>query len=302
MDVSVIIVNYKTAGLIGECLKSIVKFTEGIDYEVIIVDNNSECDFEDVIREKAGGKLPKDLKFLALPENIGFGRANNEGLKLAKGRNIFFLNPDTLLLNNALKILSDFLDSHPEAGACGGNLFDENLLPNLSFKRFLPGVFWELDELLNTIPQKIRFKKDKYFNHSGKPFKVGFVSGADFMVKRDVLDKTGAFREEYFMYFEETDLCFRIRSQGYRIFSVPDARIIHLEGKSFSPTEEVQSERKTELMEKSRKIYYSLNHQGIEGKLSNILYSLFLNSRILLMPKGRKKDYYKLRKKYFLSH
>ena len=122
MDVSVIIVNYKTVPLILDCLESLRAKTKGITYEVIVVDNNSGDDFQERILER----FP-EVQCLPLPENVGFGRANNEGLKIAKGRNIFFLNPDTLLLNNAIKILSDYLDGHPQVGACGGNLYDAEM-------------------------------------------------------------------------------------------------------------------------------------------------------------------------------
>lgn len=299
MDVSVIIVNYKTSGLIVDCIKSILKFTTDINYEVIIVDNNSEPDFEKKIREGASLNDKTNFHFLPLPENIGFGRANNEGLKYAQGRNIFFLNPDTVLLNNAIKILSDFLDNNPKAGACGGNLYDENLNPTNSFKRFLPGIFWETNELLNTLPQKILYRKNLYFNNGGNPIKVGYISGADLMVKKFILEKIGGFRKEYFLYFEETDLCFRIKKDGWSIFNLPSAKIQHLESRSFEPSTKWQSNSKTEYLEKSRSLYYSLNLNPLKRLISINLYKLFLNSRCILLPKGEKKNYYLLRKTSF---
>ena len=101
MDVSIIIVNYKTLSLIVNCIRSIIEKTDGISYEIIVVDNNSNDDFSKCLKDKFGNLV----KCVPLQENIGFGRANNEGLKIATGRNIFYLNPDTLLINNAIKIL-----------------------------------------------------------------------------------------------------------------------------------------------------------------------------------------------------
>ncbi|MCH5226501.1 MAG: glycosyltransferase family 2 protein [Muribaculaceae bacterium] len=299
-SVSVIIVNYNTAHLIADCVKTILDKTEGIGYEIIVIDNNSEKDFKEIILEKVPDEKKDIFQFISLDENKGFGKANNEGIKIAKGRNILFLNPDTLLVNNAIKILSDFLDSHPKAGACGGNLLDINGTPMYSYNMVLPGPFWELNELLHDIPKNIVFgKKNNIFNNTSQPMKVGYITGADLMVKRMVLDKTGYFRHEFFLYYEETDLCYRIKKAGWDIYSVPQAQIIHLESKSMPENGKWESEFKTKQIEKSRHIYYKLNHGPIKRGISNFLYSLFLLSRWWLISTGPKKNYYKLRYHYF---
>lgn len=299
MDVSIIIVNYKTSNLVADCLESVINFTKDILYEVIIVDNNSEQDFKEKIISKAKGAERENFHYIALSENIGFGRANNEGFNIAKGRNIFFLNPDTILLNNAIKILSDFLDSHPEAGACGGNLVDANLNPSISYKRYFPGFFWEFDELLNTIPQKILYGQNIMFNHFEKPLKVAYISGADLMVRKYVLEKTGCFSPEFFMFYEETDLCSRIKKAGYDIYSVPEAQIIHLVSQSMKDDFEVQSEFKTKHLEESRNIYYRRNVGKLKRFIVNIIYDAFLTSRGILLRNPKKKIYYRQRKTYF---
>lgn len=116
MDVSIIYVNYRTSGLIADSLRSVRALTQGVSYEVIVVDNNTEKS----LPAEFGGLFPDiDIKYVMLDENVGFGRANNEGFKIAEGRNLFCLNPDTILLNNAIKILSDYLDAHPDTGIVG---------------------------------------------------------------------------------------------------------------------------------------------------------------------------------------
>lgn len=296
MDVSVIIVNYKTSHLISECLKSVYKFTKDLTFEIFLVDNNSEPDFEKTIRKE----FPeRQIEIILLPDNIGFGCANNVAYEKATGRNILFLNPDTLLLNNAIKILSDFLDRHPHAGACGGNLLGEDLKPTLSFKRSLPGIEWELDELLHNGMHKIKYGKNRIYNNSDNPFEVGYITGADLMVKRSVLKQTGVFNPAFFMYYEESDLCARIKRAGWQIFSVPEARIQHLVGKSFG---EVQlNPRKIEMLEKSRNTYYKLNHNKFKRTISHSLYDLFLISRKTFSKDPIKKERYRLRRKYFLT-
>ena len=299
MDVSVIIVNYNTSRLIVDCVESILQQTQGVSYEVIIVDNNSEADFEEKISKRIPDNFSSLFHFLSLPENIGFGRANNEGLKIATGRNIFFLNPDTVLINNAIKILSDFLDFHPKAGACGGNLYNADMQPVHSFRRFLPGIFCEFNELLNNRPQRLLFGKNSSHNHTSHTLKVGFITGADLMVKRSVLSTTGGFSKDFFLYYEETDLCYRIKKKGWEIYSVPEAKILHLESKSFSATEAYESEFKTQMLEKSRNIYYRRNINNFTKEISNLIYSMFLKSRAHIITNTRKKEYYLKRIKYF---
>lgn len=299
-DVSVIIVNYKTSGLIIDCVKSIIDLTQGIDYEVIIVDNNSEPDFERIIREGASIPTEKNFKFLALPENIGFGRANNEGIKIAQGRNILFLNPDTLLLNNAIKILSDFLDTHPKAGACGGNMYDNEGNPNFSFWRLFPGIIFELDSILKNIPSKLIYGNNITFNNTNIPIKVAYIIGADLMVKRILLKKTNGFQKDYFMFCEETDLCLRIKKFNYNIFSVPEAKIIHLEGRSFVSNNNL-SEKRMKYIEESRRIYQKHHQSKFSSLISNFIFLINLIIRIGIEKDIKKKNSLKRRKKLLLS-
>jgi GT2 family glycosyltransferase len=233
MEVSIIIVNYNTSVLIKNLLRTIEKKTEGISYEVIVVDNNPTEQFAVDIKDYLDRII-----YLPLKENVGFGRANNEGLKIANGRNIFFLNPDTLLVNNAIKILSDYLDENENVGVCGGNLYDKDMNPIHSFIRMLPSPIWDLNSLLGNLIFKSLYGKDIQFNYTGKPLSVGYVTGADMMVKRSVLDAVGNFDSDFFMYYEETELSYRITEAGYDIVSIPNAKIIHLEGQSFIIKEE----------------------------------------------------------------
>ncbi|MDE6113925.1 MAG: glycosyltransferase family 2 protein [Muribaculum sp.] len=288
MDVSIIIVNYNTSKLINDCINTIFCKTLDVDYEIIIVDNNSEK-LEDVIIEAKDSRI----RLLQLSENIGFGGANNAGVEIARGRNLFFLNPDTLLINNAIKILSDFLDNNPKCGVCGGNLFNKDMHPVCSFHRKMPGIFWEIDDLFHTIPEKILYGKNRYFNYSGKPIRVGYIQGADLMITTSLFKKLGGFSDDFFMYYEETDLCRRVKKAGYAIISEPKAEIIHYESASFDNSEAVK--RKWKIVYESRKIYLIKGHSYIKYKLSNFLCYLFLRSRILLLKNSPKKEIYKVR-------
>ena len=275
LEVSIIIVNYNTSNLINSCIESIFKMTSGVKYEIIIVDNATE-DLSNTIYNARDSRV----KLVQLTKNIGFGLANNEGFKIARGRNIFCLNPDTIIINNAIRILSNYLDEHPEVGACGGNLYDEDMKPTLSFRRIFPGIFWELNELLHLLPERIIFGKNSRFNSSDKPFEVSYITGADLMLRHEVAKAIGGFSKEFFMYYEETDLCKRITKMGYKIVSVPSAIIQHLEGRSFGDSE--FNKGRIERSERGRCIYYRRNNSKLNRLISNGIYKLFLYSRITI--------------------
>ncbi len=233
MDVSIIIVNYNTEKLIMDCIKSIYDNTKNIEYEIIVSDNNSADNSINSIKEK----FPS-VKIIQNNENLGFGLANNEGFKLAKGKYVFCLNPDTVLISNAVKVLFDFMEQNFDAGACGGNLYNRNMNYIHSFgygddikslllrKTFLKFFFWKEYRKIKSYEKNTDRTKVQEVNH---------ITGADLMIKKDLIDELGGFSDKFFMYFEETELEKRIRNKGFKLYYVPDAKIIHLEGKSSNP-------------------------------------------------------------------
>ena len=232
-DVSIVIVNYNTYQLLESCVRSVIDYSKDIDYEIIVVDNGSDPE----LSSKLDSVFPNQVRTVLLTENVGFGRANNAGIDVACGRYVFFLNPDTVLLNNAIKILCDYMDSHPTVGVCGGNLYDADMKPTHSFRMLLPSIWWEIDYHLGYFFGKLLWGKNLEFNYTETPRPVGYITGADMMVRKDILDNVGRFSKHFFMYYEECELTYRVRKSGYKVFSVPTARIQHLEGKSFLSSE-----------------------------------------------------------------
>ena len=286
MDVSIILVNYNTVTLLVDAIDSIIEKTINLKYEIIVVDNNSKDNSQEIISTKYND----DVVYISLLENVGFGRANNEGLRIAKGRNILFLNPDTKLLNNAVKILSDFLDLHVKVGACGGNLYDEKNQPTHSFQRMFPSILFELNSLLLNIPLRIIYGKNPDYNFKDSPVDVAYITGADLMIKRDVLDKIGGgFDPQFFMFYEETELCYRVKKENYRIVSVPDAKIQHLEGKSFE--QKKANPKKIRMIYNSRAVFYNLCHTKAHTKISNIILKINILFRLFIFYTLRKNNY-----------
>ena len=223
MEVSIIIVNYNTIDLVIDCIESIYEKTKNISFEIIVVDNASIDNSVNLLTEK----FPK-VKLLALEQNIGFGKANNEGVKLAEGDTIFFLNSDTLLINDAISILCEYLKKHPQVGLCGGNLYTKNLKPNVSYSPF-PSIFCEMKNVLGI--NKSQLKKTEFYNETESKKINGYISGADILVRKELIEKY-AFDPDFFMYYEDVELSYRISQLGYEIHSVSDAKIIHLQGMS----------------------------------------------------------------------
>ena len=274
MDVSVVIVNYNTTQLLCDAIDSLLSKTIGVEFELIVVDNHSKENSHFLFSEKYKGLI----NYIYLNENIGFGRANNLGLEYASGRNIFFLNADTLMLNNALLILSDFLDNNDTVGVCGANLYDANLKPTHSYMSLFPTVWSELNILLFEIPFRLVFGKNLFFNHTGKSRKVAYITGADLMIKRSVLNDVHGFDSDFFLYYEETELCHRVKEHGYRIMSVPSAELIHLESKSIKSNLSKQKH-----LAKSRNLYYKKTQNEFTTQLANLIFKLTCFSRILIL-------------------
>lgn len=235
MDVSIIIVNYNTVSLLTDAIESVLEKTKDIMYEIIVVDNNSDDDSKSIITKKYNNQI----KYIALFENIGFGRANNIGIESAIGRNIFLLNPDTILQNNAAKILSNFLDKNTLVGVVGANLYNDDGTYQPSFSQMYPSLRVELSNLFH-----LMFLQNKQcINKTNQPIQTKSVVGAAMMVKKDIIKKIGAFNPDFFMYSEEEEWCYRIRKAGYMIVNVPLAKITHLDGKSFQFSETRQRRR-----------------------------------------------------------
>lgn len=246
MDISIIIVNYKTEKLIMEAIKSIIEKTTNISYEIIIVDNNSPNNsIENLVHYYL--EYP-NIKIISSNENLGFGRACNLGAKNSLGKYLFFLNPDIIFINNALEILYESLRENTTYGVVGGNLYDEEGKPTHSFNLEMPNPKKEISENLEFITSKKdkivkKLKKDKDiqqkkyqeqdFNFSDENLEVAYICGADMLMSKEIFEKVGGFDPVFFMYYEETELQYRIKKLGYKIMSIPEAQIIHLEGKSF---------------------------------------------------------------------
>ena len=245
MDVSIIIVNYNTKALTQGCINSIFEKTEDVSIEVILVDNDSTDGSVELF------SADSRIIFLPLNENVGFGKANNAGLKRASGKYIFFLNSDTYLLNNAINEFFVFAEKHQKnnIGGIGCRLLKSDMSYCHSYAEF--HSFWV--ELWKPIVLPISRVFGKTYQYLDKPehnehvFQVGYVTGADLFVSREVIDRFGAFDPDFFMYYEESEMQHRWTKSGYGSMIVSAPRIVHLEGASYGENHVVERNVKKDL-------------------------------------------------------
>ncbi|WP_455590536.1 glycosyltransferase family 2 protein [Bacteroides sp.] len=284
MKVSIIIVNYNTCDLTLQCIESIYEKTHDIDFEIIVVDNASVDNSVFLIKEK----YPQ-VTLIESEVNLGFGRANNLGVKKAIGQYLLFLNSDTLLVNNAIKILFDFISSDSTIGICGGNLYNAEMKPVQSYMRYFPSLFSELNELTSGFLSKIIYGKQETFNTLSKPISVAYITGADLMISQRLFNDFGGFSSDFFMYYEETELSYRIKKAGYLIKCTSDAKIVHLVGKSTSVKENYFRMYFT-----SRKIFLRKSYSSAYIYLIDLIFRLTCITRILAFYFIRsKRNYWK---------
>lgn len=264
ITVSIIIVNYKSLSLVKNCISSIIEKTTLQNYEIIVVDNNSE-DIHEL------QYLADNIKLLQLSENLGFGKANNKGVDVSSGDYLFFLNPDTYLINDAVSILYEAIISNEKIGICGGNLYDANAKPVHSYND-ISLSFSFINKLMTTSPKKFRHIGRQH-NLAANQKEVGYITGADLMIKRDVFNDCGRFPNNIFMYYEDVYLCYRVKSKGLKIMSIPDAKIVHLEGQSQPEENSDAYMRKRTMNLTGQKIFLKENHSKTYS-LSLIIYSL----------------------------
>lgn len=228
MDVSIIIVNYNTSEVTKNCIDSIYEYTKEVNFEIILVDNNSK-DNSKIIFSK-----DSRIKYLYQNSNLGFGKANNIGFKHAKGKYLFLLNSDTLLRSNAVKEFYDYMEKCSNNIACIGTiLVDVEGHAMTSFGRFpnfWTGITWFT--ILGPVLQKLRLIKENH--HQNEEKYVDYVSGADIFLKRSIAMELGLFDPEFFMYFEETEMQYRFTQKGYKNLIYDKPHIIHLEGYSMN--------------------------------------------------------------------
>jgi GT2 family glycosyltransferase len=250
---SIIIVSYNTKEVIRNCLSSIYQNPSEQPSEIIVVDNNSLDGSQDAIERQ----FP-DVILIRNSENVGFARANNQGIKISRGQYILILNPDTVLFPEALDRMIAFIEKNPDAGAITPKIWlDERktlqscILHPFTIENYIFAYSLGRAFLHNWVLKKL-WKKDIEIWLSKDPLEVNCIAGTCIMVRREVLKTAGLLDENFFMFFEDVDWCLRMKKAGWGLFLVPDAEIMHIAHQS-------PSDRISEIHHNSQ-IYYLRKH------------------------------------------
>lgn len=235
--VSIIIVTYNSEQYIVNCLSSIFNSVLDITFEVIIADNHSMDYTKKIVKDNYG-----DIVFIENSENLGFAKANNQALRVAKGKYIFLLNPDTEVSKNALEKFYNYMENESDQNVwcVGGQLIDEFGQPSKSYGRF-PNIFDVIFEQSGLKGLAIKFSGEnrlmqKRWIDKSKP--VPFVMGCSMFLKKKVLEEIGYFNELFFLNYEEVELCWRAKQKGFNSIVLPEVIIKHYSGKSFVSLQE----------------------------------------------------------------
>jgi N-acetylglucosaminyl-diphospho-decaprenol L-rhamnosyltransferase len=231
MDLSIICVNWNSVGYLRECIPSIWQWTRELSFELIVVDNASPAADVDGLQQQ----FPA-IKLIKSAKNLGFAGANNLGFRNSCGECILFLNPDTKLVSTAIQEMMQALQSLPNAGVVGCKLLNADLSVQSSSIMKFPRIW---NAILQVEFFRLRWPKlwgiGPLFSNRRSPVEVEAISGACMLVKRDVFQNVGMFSEDYFMYSEDLDLCYKARRAGFRNYYVGMGTIVHHGGRSSAP-------------------------------------------------------------------
>lgn len=294
MELSFIIVNYNLASEVCACIESLLTNVSDIEYEIIVVDNNSS----DVTSKTMEQNFPRtkfpNIHFFFLSQNKGFGSSCNFGVARSSAEIVCFLNPDILIKDNVFPELLKLLKSNKDIAAVG---------PRSTVKKcfdFSAGVFPNIYfEFLNIFYVGRHFESIYIFLKSkllkGKPFLVDWILGASIIIKKDIFNKVNGFDEDYFLYFEEMDLFYRLRKMGYKIYYYPAQEIEHLGSMSTKKNYSFF----TRTFYNSKLLFFEKQYGILVGKIFKfvtylqVIFQLFL--WIIMIPFSKNKSVSKLR-------
>ncbi len=258
IDISLIIVNWNVKDLLQACLQSILKACQtapDLTIEIIVVDSASSDGSPQMVQDE----FPQ-VQLIVSNNNLGYAKGNNVGIDAAHGRYLFILNPDTVLQPDILKQLFHYMEKNPTTGVVGPKLLWPDGTLQSSRRRFptIGSLFWESTLLGQWFPQNRHIQRYRMADHPPtKTQQVDWLVGAALFIRRETWQQVGPIEQNFFMYFEETDWCYRCVTTGWEVHYLPEAQITHYEGKS---SEQIVAAR-TIRFQRS-KLYYTRKHFG----------------------------------------
>jgi len=272
INLSIIIVSWNVRKELADCLRSVENNKPDCEFEIIVVDNASSDGTVEPIQKE----FPHTT-VIANHDNRGFSAANNQAIKIAKGEYLLLLNPDTIVHKNSLDNLIKALDENPDAGISGPKLIDENgiLCPSIGYIPTFRSILYSKTFFRTLGIFRSHYKKltAQNFNYD-KQNKVEQLSGAALIVRHSVMNKIGNMDESFFLYYEDVDLCLRVRNAGFKITYVPTATITHIGGMS-----SIQISAKKRIMLYRSLFIYLRKHKG---NFKTVLFGLIFKPGVII--------------------
>ena len=269
VTLSVAIVNYNTKEELNNCLISIFNSKQDTKFSVFVVDNNSNDGSANYVES-----VFPQVSLIKNNQNLGFARANNQVLANIQSEFVLLLNPDTIVYDHVFDLTIEFLRNTQEAGMVTCKLLKPDQKLDLACRRSFPSVF---DGFCRAVGLSRLFPKSRIFARYNMTYldenetnEVDAVNGAFMMIKKQALNEVGLFDENYFMYMEDLDLCFRFRRKGWKIFYFPKTKVLHLKGKSGKKDSERMILEFFRSMELFCNKNYSIHQSPLEGWITKV--------------------------------
>jgi GT2 family glycosyltransferase len=284
---TIIIVSFNVADKLRDCINSIYEYTKSVTFEIIVVDNDSKDNSVSIVKND----FPQ-VKLIESKENLGFAAANNLAIKSSNSKYALCLNPDTVLIEDAISSVADYLDNNSNVGICSCS----QIGPDMSHgptARPIPNAYYKLLVMLGLANPDSPFSFANELQYTGNdPVSADYVVGAFFMCRRTCLDQVGLFDERFFLYYEEVDLCMRVKVMDWKVILLPAVRVIHDHGSS---AKAVKTDDKTSngsqilsFKLKSEYLFFRKNW-GLHSVLMNFLVEFTLLAVFAIKKKNRYK-------------
>jgi GT2 family glycosyltransferase len=274
MHLSIAIVNWNTRELLSNCLESIFSYPPDCPFNVVVVDNASSDGSDEMVREH----FPQ-VCLITNKENAGFAKANNQAISTTDSKYILLLNPDTVVLPDALQMLVEFMESNPGAGAAGSRVLnpDGSLQTSCYVAPTLSHEFFRLFHLSRLYPDSA-YQMKNWNTNTSRP--VDIIQGDCLMLRKSALDQVGLLDESFFIYSEDVDLCYRLQRANWGLYWVPKAQVIHYGAQS---THQVAAEMFLQLYQ-SKLMCMRKHHGQVAGTTYKFLLLFAAIPRLMLIP------------------
>ncbi|MCJ7497214.1 MAG: glycosyltransferase family 2 protein [candidate division Zixibacteria bacterium] len=282
---SIIIVTWNSEEFIKSCLESIFNSQVSTDFEVVVIDNASQDETVKIIQE-----IFHQVKLISNQKNLGYAKGNNQGIEIARGGYILLLNPDVDLKENCLQLMLDFLEGHKEIDALGPQLLNLNGTIQPSCREFpdFSILLWEISGLSTLFPKSRIFGRWRmgYFDFQSLR-EVDQPMGSCLLLRRKILERIGILDERFPIFFNDVDLCYRMKKNGGKLYFFPEAKAFHYKGGS---TQKV----KPEMILSAHLSFFKFLFKYKKGVLNRIL--VYFSGAVLLLTVLFRLIYYVLRK------